>query len=320
MDITIILCTYNRCEDLAGSLETIVASEMPNSFKWEVLVVDNNSADQTREVVESFCQRYPARFRYLLEPEAGKSYALNAGIANARGEVLVFADDDASMHPECLRHLAAALQDSEWAGVGGRILPAQTFTPPHWMSDDLSKGGGILCAYFDLGDKAGELDRPPYGANMAYRKSVFAKYGGFRTDLGPRPNSQIRNEDTEFGRRLLAAGERIKYEPSAVVYHPVPLERMTRKYFLAWWFDYRRALIIERGNRPDIFGIPYDYFSFLRCVLGMPFTTLRWIFTISSAKRFWYKCQVWQAAGQIVELCDRNRPRSKKNTPMLQKK
>ena len=64
-----------------------------------------------------------------------------------------------------------------------------------------------------------ELSQPPFGTNMAFQKKVFEKHGGFRLDLGPRPGSELRNEDTEFGRRLLAAGERLRYEPSATVYH-----------------------------------------------------------------------------------------------------
>ena len=85
--ITVVLCTHNRSRDLAVALESIAASEMPSSVCWEVLVVDNNSTDQTRDIVEGFCERYPARFRYLFEPKQGLSYARNAGIADAHGEV-----------------------------------------------------------------------------------------------------------------------------------------------------------------------------------------------------------------------------------------
>ena len=86
-----------------------------------------------------------------------------------------------------------------------------------------------------------ELDQPPFGTNMAFQKKMFEKHGGFRLDLGPRPGSELRNEDTEFGRRLLAAGERLRYEPSAKVYHRVPEERLTTGYFLKFCFDHGRA-------------------------------------------------------------------------------
>lgn len=316
LDITVILCTYNRCRDLAGALESIAASEVLSSVTWEVLVVDNNSTDQTRTTVEDFCRRYPERFRHVFEPKPGKSYALNTGIANAGGEVLVFVDDDVKVEPTWLQNLTAALlHNGEWAGAGGRTLPLQKFEPPDWVPKDFEKDwGGIVFAHFDLGDNAGELDRAPYGTNMAFRKSVFEKHGGFRIDLGPAPGSQIRNEDTELGRRLLAAGERLRYEPSAVVYHPVPDGRVTQGYFLSWWFDYGRARVREFGVWPDVYGIPRDYLRLARAGIAMPVLTLRWLLAIHSVKtRFLYKCWVWKEAGQMVELYRRSiNPKRKK--------
>ena len=307
VDITVILCTYNRREDLAGALQSIALSQVAKAVTWEVLVVDNNSTDQTRNLVEGFCRQYPEHFRYLFEPKPGKSYALNAGIANARGEVLAFVDDDVTVEPTWLQNLTAELMnDGKWAGAGGRTLPAQKFTPPSWLSDDVNDWGGIVFAYFDQGNEAGELNRAPYGANMAFRKSVFQKHGGFRIDLGPMPNSQIRNEDTELGRRLLTAGERLRYEPTAVVYHPVPQGRITQKYFYPWWFDYGRALIRESGDRPDVYGVPRDYLSLLCRAAEIPVMTLRWIFAINPKKRFHNRCLAWKAAGQMVELYHRS--------------
>ena len=309
LDVTVILCTYNRCWNLAAALESIAASQVPSSVTWEVLVVDNNSTDQTRKAVEDFCLRYPERFRYVFEQKPGKSHALNTGIENAGGEILVFVDDDVKVEPTWLQNLTAALLHSgEWAGAGGRTLPPQKFRPPAWVPKEFEKDwGGILFAHFDLGDTAGELDRAPYGTNMAFRKSVFKKHGGFRIDLGPAPGSQIRNEDTELGRRLLAAGERLRYEPSAVVYHPVPDSRITQKYFLSWWFDYGRARVREIGVWPDVYGIPRDHLRLARSTIRMPLLTLRWLLTIHPVKRrFLYKCWVWKETGHMVELYRRS--------------
>jgi glycosyltransferase involved in cell wall biosynthesis len=314
--ITVILCTYNRCRDLAGTLESIAVSKLAASLTWEVLVVDNNSTDQTREVVESFCRRCPGRFRYLFEAKAGKSNALNAGIVNARGEVLAFTDDDVTVEPTWLHKLTAALRDDQWAGSGGRTLPAQKFKPPAWLPNDFSSWGSIAFAYFDLGDSACELLRPPYGANMAFRKSVFERYGGFRTDMGPSPKRDIPrpNEDTEFGRRVLAAGERLRYEPSAVVYHPISQGRITQEYFLSWWFDYGRAMIRELGERPAVYGIPRDYLTLLRCSVEITVMTLRSMLDIVPHKRFSHKCWAWFAAGRMVEIFRRNRSQKKENS------
>jgi glycosyltransferase involved in cell wall biosynthesis len=124
MKITVILCTYNRCQNLAKALNSVAASRLPRSVEWEVLVIDNNSSDQTREVVEDFCRLHPRRSRCLFEPQQGKSHALNAGIREARGDVLAFMDDDVTVEPTWLQNLTTSLQDDEWAGAGGRPLPA----------------------------------------------------------------------------------------------------------------------------------------------------------------------------------------------------
>src|SRR5579872_886035 len=84
MDITVIICTYNRCRILVKALESVAASVMPNAVEWEVLVVDNNSTDQTREIADEFCRQYPGRFRYVFEPQQGLSNARNTGVREAR--------------------------------------------------------------------------------------------------------------------------------------------------------------------------------------------------------------------------------------------
>ncbi|MGA2593415.1 MAG: glycosyltransferase [Bryobacteraceae bacterium] len=296
LQISVILCTYNRYQSLAKALDSVAASSLSSQIEWEVLVVDNNSSDQTREVVESVCSRYPGRFRYVFELQQGKSHALNAGIREASGDILAFMDDDVVVEPTWLRNLTAALEDVNWAGAGGRILLEQSFSPPRWLSLNGRYGMGGILALFDLGDVARELDQPPYGTNMAFRRSIFEKYGGFRIDLGPRPGSEIRGEDTEFGRRIMLAGERLRYEPSAVVHHAVPQSRRQKKYFLKWWFDLGRSAIRE-GPRPDVWhlGIP-------RTIAGSVPVMLRWMLALNPQRRFYCKTRIWLAAGQIAEV------------------
>jgi glycosyltransferase involved in cell wall biosynthesis len=298
MKITVILCTYNRCSQLAKALESVANLRLDESVEWEVLVVDNNSGDQTREVVDTFSRRYPDRFRYLFEARQGKSHALNAGIREASGDVLAFMDDDVVVEATWLQNLTAVLQTDEWAGAGGRIVPEREFTPPCWLSLN-GKYALAPLAMFDLGDTAHELAEAPYGTNMAFRKRVFEEHGGFRTDLGPCPGSEIRGEDTEFGRRLLSRGERLRYEPSAIVYHSVPKERIQQKYFLAWWYDWARAEVRVSGMPPQarwvVLGVPL--YLFRRLVAW----TLRWIVSIEPARRFSCRINAWTQVGAIVE-------------------
>jgi len=300
MDITIVLCTYNRCQMLGTALAGVAAQSIPDDIEWEVLVVDNNSHDQTRSVVEDFCRRHPGRFRYLFEPKPGKSYALNSAVREARGDVLVFTDDDVRLEPTWLRNLTAPLHSDRWAGAGGRVLPLWSCPVPGWLP---AQGPHALAplTVFDRGSKAHPLSDNPYGANMAFRRDMFVKHGGFRTDIGPCPATKQpqKNEDSEFGSRLLAAGEKLYYEPSAVVYHPVQHNRIKKAYFLEWWFDKGRSDIrtygVRAGTRYRLVGVPL--YLFRRIFVG----TVKWMFTAGSSSRFSKKVEVWKSAGEILE-------------------
>jgi glycosyltransferase involved in cell wall biosynthesis len=294
--VSVILCTYNRCRSLSNALNSLAESAMPATIDWKVLIVDNNSSDDTREVAERFCRLYPKRFQYLFEARQGKSYALNFGIREARGDVLAFVDDDVTVQTTWLQHLTIPLLNGEWVGCGGRILPEPGFSPPPWLSLEgpLSQLGA-LCAYFDQGDFPKLLGKPPVGTNMAYRKEMFEKYGGFREDLGPRPGSELRSEDTEFGRRLMAAGERLGYVPSAVVYHEISENRVRKEFFLAWWFAFGRGFIRETRMIPGTTEI-------LKIIARIILTTPKWVLGLDSQRRFYCKCRVWYETGKIVEV------------------
>ncbi|MGC1424657.1 MAG: glycosyltransferase [Terracidiphilus sp.] len=306
MDITVILCTYNRCDGLASALESVAVSRLPHSVSWEVLVVDNNSTDRTREVVERFVSRYPGRFRYAFEPHPGKSHALNSAIRHTNARILAFMDDDVQVEPDWLRMLTRIFDDPAYAGAGGRILPESEFTPPAWLETSARYALAPL-AMFDLGPAAGRLREPPFGTNMAYRKEVFARYGDFRRDLGPQPGSEIRSEDTEFGMRLLQGGEHLWYEPAAVVHHSISRSRITRQYFLKWWFDKARGDIREHGIPPQtrwyVFGIP------LYLIRRLIVWALRWLLAFRPGVRFSAKLNLWMVVGAIKECRDQSRRR-----------
>src|SRR6202022_4391827 len=119
MNITVILCTYNRAHSLSKALESAANLAVPSSIAWEVLVVDNNSNDETPKIVEQFSSRYPTLFRYLFQPPPGKSHALNSGIQAACGNILAFMDDDVIVDPSWLSNLTTVLHVGEFAGAGG---------------------------------------------------------------------------------------------------------------------------------------------------------------------------------------------------------
>jgi glucosyl-dolichyl phosphate glucuronosyltransferase len=294
MRITVVLCTYNRCESLAKALDSLAASDLPKNVAWEVLVVDNNSKDETRGVVAQFSQRHPGRFRYFFEPQQGKSFALNSGIRESRADVLAFVDDDVIVERGWLHDLTSVLFDNKWAGSGGRILPPPSFVPPEWLALSGPRNlGVVLCAQFDFGTTPGQLKDAPFGTNMAFRREMFDHYGVFRTDLGPRPGSEVRNEDTEFGRRLMAGGERLYYVPSAVVYHEVHPDRVRKEFFLRWWFDHGRGAIREAG-------VP-GATEILKLILTTVKTALGSVLSPDRQRRFYRRCMLWQTAGRLFE-------------------
>jgi len=297
--ISVILCTYNRCETLGKALESVASCEMPDSTSWEILVVDNNSKDRTKSVVDEYSARFPGRFRYVFESKQGLSNARNAGIAAAEGRAIAFTDDDVTVNPHWLENLTRPLMDGRCSGVAGRILLGD-FHPPSWLAigGSMSLGGSLV--QFDLGDEEVPLDRAPFGACMAFHRDVFEKFGGFRTDLGRSGKNLIGNEDTEFGMRLILGGLSLLYVPSAVVYHPVLEERLTKKYFRSYWYSYGRALVRQKAERHSFVKVPKVYINEFR-------RRYRWM---RGEDRNWYKkaqgrffCEVHalMALGQIVE-------------------
>jgi GT2 family glycosyltransferase len=295
--ISVLVCTYNRARNLAETIKSVLAQSFPDSETWETLVVDNNSNDQTRQVVEELQRQFPNRIRYIFEPNQGISNARNTAIRAACGEILAFIDDDETADANWLRNLTAQLHTSEWAGAGGRVSPPASFVPPEWLPTKGFFVGGPL-ASFDVGKEAGQLNEPPFGANMAFRKEVFEKLGYFRPDLGRSGNNLISNEDTEFGRRVLAAGLRLRYEPSAVTYHPVEASRLQKEYFLLWWFNKGKSDIREIGYQPNakgLFGVPF------RLVFAFVWGIGQWTASVEPACRFTRKIEVWNCAGQILE-------------------
>jgi glycosyltransferase involved in cell wall biosynthesis len=303
MKITVIICTYNRCDSLLPTLESLALSRVPAAHDWEVIVVDNNSKDRTREVVEAFCARHPRRFRYHFERQQGLSSARNSGVNQAAGDILVFTDDDVLVEPTWLEKLTAPLIAGECSGVAGKILPAPGFVCPDWLAlaGDWNQGG--VLALFDPGASAGETKTPPFGANMAFRRDVFQRYGLFRTDLGRKGDNAMSNEDTEFGRRLIAGCARLWYQPSAVVYHSIAENRVEKRYFLKFAYEYGRSQARESSNRSSVWIFPRWFFSVPMILLRViPPRVATWWISSDPKRRFFFQCVVWKNLGEVSEL------------------
>jgi glycosyltransferase involved in cell wall biosynthesis len=319
MNASVIVCTYNRAATLAKMLATLSATVVDRSISWELLVVDNNSTDQTRRVVERVIPDFPCPVRYLFQEKQGKSHALNLAISEARGELLLFTDDDVIVHPAWLQEIVTGFATHDCIGIGGRIEAVWQQERPTWYSDrNPYRMFGVIIEY-DQGEAPGYTELPPYGANMAFRREAFSRYAHFRTELGPNGRQLLRGEDTEMSWQMLRAGERILYQPTAVIYHPVEPERTRKRYFQRFYFDYGRTAVRRSFPVSDAvlyFGVPRYLFR------SLVSDGMRWLTASKPQRRFYYKLQCYQCLGEITEYYRKHKGRRrvaprKKSEPVI---
>jgi glucosyl-dolichyl phosphate glucuronosyltransferase len=307
VDISVVICTYNRSESLRKTLESLVATAVSPTLSWEVVVVDNNSSDNTRVLVEDFRREGNLPVKYIFEKVQGLSYARNAGVKGARGDIIAFIDDDVRVDNHWLNELTKAFESFDCACVGGKIIPDWNCEKPSWFVADRSFWLTSPICSLDLGDESLQLKTPPLGANMAFKRSMFEKYGAFRTDLGRVAGRLTTGEDTEFGRRLLRVGETLIYQPTVIVYHAIDKNRLTKGYFQKWYFNNGRSMIRENGipiGAVCYFGVPRYLFR------SLAEDFIRWFVTMQSHRRFLYKLALHRTVGHIVEAFYVSRPAS----------
>lgn len=277
MDVAVIICTYNRAEQLRRTLEGfrgVSAVRGPQSeVSWELIVVDNNSTDATKAVCAEFESRLPLRYRF--EGRPGKSRALNRAIAEVCGpkaedsrlqtadcglppDLLIFTDDDVDVSPDWLTaYVDAAARHPEADFFGGKVIPRWETPPPRWLAEHFAS---LLHGVTVSVDK-GPAERPArveeglfFGANLALRPTVFAKGFRFPEEIGPTRGEPVRGEDTEMQKQLLAKGHHGVYVPAAVVYHRNPPERMTESYVRQWFKG--QGMKRARLSPPEMTGTP----------------------------------------------------------------
>jgi glucosyl-dolichyl phosphate glucuronosyltransferase len=226
--ISICICTYNRGESLQRTLGSLAGQKNINLGAMEVLVVDNNCTDGTINVVEKFRERLP--IRRVTEDRQGLAHARNRAVAEFRGDVLLFTDDDVRLGPGWL----AAYQDaicrfSNAEYFGGRILPDWGQAKPRWIgAEPLPLIDGVL-VWFDHGVETRSF-RPtellPFGASFAIKRSLFQKVGRFRADLGIGGTGLGRGEETDFLIRARDYGAHGVYVGEALCFHNYDPQRL----------------------------------------------------------------------------------------------
>ena len=248
MKYSVVIATYNRAADLSATLQSL-AGLRPDG-PWEVIVVDNNSTDATRDVVEKAAPGFPAPLRYLFEAKQGRSPALNTGILAARGELIATTDDDVRVPSDWLNVAARSLDTLDCDYVGGRVLPIWGAPPPRWLPNRGGKQWAVI-ALLDYGEAPIEFGtRVPLGVNMAFRRSAFDRAGLFDPDTGRRAGTLLGQEVREWCIRARQANVRGFYAPEMRLEHIIPADRLQKSYFRRWfyWRGISRALLYQRSG------------------------------------------------------------------------
>jgi len=259
--VSVIICTYNRCESLAKTLEGLARMSVPSDLTWELLVIDNNSSDRTSETVRSFTSCGTALpLKYFFEPIPGLSYARNHGIQESHGAIIAFIDDDVVVSREWLTEVRNAFQQYDPICVGGRVLLHENNPLPSWWD----KRYEVPVGKFDRGTSVivyseGDGRLIGIGANMMFKRIAFEKYGLFRTDMGKKPDHINTGEETDMVQRLRKRKELIIYYPNALLYHCPSAERFSKNYLRQHYYGFGSWSFLrelEGPQPPRILGIP----------------------------------------------------------------
>lgn len=236
MKLTVIVPTYNRAESLRKTLDSLCSATLPSDLKVDVIVVNNNSTDNTAQVVEEMTTRFvDIGFKYLFEPEQGRSQAVNAGLRVAEGDLISTIDDDEQISQDWYVEIHKIFNE-RWDAVdfaGGKILPNLEIEPPEWV-EPLKEGA--LC-WRDFGDDEWTYDENSpmiTGAHGIFKKSIFERIGFYNEALGVRGKGFLGGEDEVFYDQLIQHGFRGIYLPKLVVHHDVPARRLTKAFYRRW--------------------------------------------------------------------------------------
>jgi glycosyltransferase involved in cell wall biosynthesis len=260
------LCTYNRAESLKKTLDSFVGMTVPNNISWELLIIDNNSSDHTKNLVKEFHDNAQLPIRYFLEERQGLSHARNRGIREASGEIIAFTDDDVIIDKLWLQNIGKDFKILAAACIGGKILPIWEHEPPAWLSKEFYS----YLALLDLGEEYVRLTKPTlWGANFSVRSAMFKKYGLFNTDVGRTPTKLYGLEETFFIETLIQNKETVMYSPYMLVHHCIPKKRLKKSYFRKWHFDQGELKGLQISNRKFGEKLKVSFWALRAIIIGL---------------------------------------------------
>lgn len=229
---------------------------------FEIVIVDNNSRDDTKAVVDSLIAEHPGKLRYVFESKQGNAHARNCGVDASKGDLIAFVDDDVTVDSNWLNSAVQVLDSrSDLSFVGGRVLPQWSGRPPSWVTEE----HWAPLALLDYGNEelpiSGMNPRGLLTANLAMRRSVFEEVGNFLPELQRVKNRIGSMEDHEFLLRVCRSGRHGVYLPQMITLAPVEVERLTKSYHRRWHTGHGHFYAVMRDpeferSKFSLMGVP----------------------------------------------------------------
>ena len=304
VDISLLVCTYNRCNDLRELLETALTQDVGDQFTYEIVVVDNNSNDDTRHVVQSFIDAGHKNLRYFFEPRQGRSYALNLGLNQIRGWGYIITDDDFVLPPDWVRNIYEGFRDNpEMSFVSGKVLPLWQGEVPSW----LDQRHWSALAVVDYGETAFVTDTENQICQLAcaFKVDAVKAVGGYHNDLGVQGTRIGGTEDVDLLTRLWKSGRKGLYLPHIHFLHKMTKERLTKKYHRRWHKGHGRSYAVMRAEETEkgtlrFLGVPaYMYRQAVRDALAC----CKLMLMRRTDEAFWHEIQLHFFSGFLTKRC-----------------
>jgi glycosyltransferase involved in cell wall biosynthesis len=256
MKLTLSICTHNHLAALKQTLAGLHDLHSPEGL-WELLIIDNASTDGTGAwLAQGGWQRMDIGCRVVQENRLGVAHARNRALTEAKGEYVVFLDDDETPEPDWLVNLERVIDAHRPAAIGGRIRARLPSGRPDWLTDELLGFLGEL-DYGPAERALIEASTPIFTGNAVFHRQTVLDAGGFDGNLGRRGNIQSGGEDTELYRRLVNLKKAVRWAPQAVIYHRIEPWKLRRIYFLQ--LHYRQGRMEAARKRGTASRIPPLY-------------------------------------------------------------
>ena len=273
---------------------------MPDGLEVTIIVVDNNSKDDTRDVVFELQALANLSIEYVSQPLQGLSHARNAGIGAGTSELVGVIDDDEEVEKHWYESVAREFADPETHFIGGPYLPNCEVSFPDWLPPGYNgvigiveaKPRQIFCESFP-----GNLQ----GGNAVFRRTVFEKVGLYDVQLGRSGKGLLSEEDAEFYRRLLAAGLRGFHVPDLAIYHYIPATRLTRRYYRRWcfWRGVSQGIADKKRQENVRYLLSLPRYRVMRGIHGFFDIPRNLLPRIGSAKSFAEELFFWDLLGFV---------------------